>query len=441
MTDLDTSIRQGLGCLVDATPIPPTFHQIKQKEITTGVRRRHRRGLKLGAGALVVVSLVAVPAVAWEVGNPFARSYQPGDELAAHYGFVVPNADVGKEQVVTSLTGVKLGVEIARPHGVQVSPGDYLPTGPLGPLYAQIGDVPSTVSRSNPFAVTGVDVMTLQPGEVDATARNASGARDSIPVRFAGHTAQLWKPWSAEDSTVLSWRPTSSVGVLLLFGPAVSSTPLSMKEMERLATEVHPLKRVPVLARNDMTPEGGTTSGYWSLGQAATDRPGAFTSTWFSLAVLFGGPSSLPDALSNVVARGSLDGQHWTVRDVGDPVTGNLTLGGFGWREENGIAQPVAQSGLAAESTGSGSLRLIEGSAPDDVRSVRIILSNGSSITAPTVDIGRGWNDRLFGTAVITQSSNVLSIEGITATGHVAIVAHGDLPLHGNVAAEMATKP
>jgi hypothetical protein len=440
MTDLDTSIRQGLSHLVDLTPMTPSFDEIASP--ARGHKRRRRHAIRIGGVTLAALLAVGGPTLALGISNPFAHSYQPGDELTARYGLSVPPSEVGHASSAVSSAGPTLEMEVGRRHGLVVRQGEFLPTGPVGPIYAQIiGLHPGTKKYAQ------VVVMTAQPKEAMAAAESAAGTDVPRHVRFDGISAQLFTPWGQNDSVALSWRPSPSVGVVVASGPAVFGISASLHQLEQLAIEVKRLERVPQLATNPISKVGGggELGGYWSLVPTFATRLGG--SVWSS-------NPTLSNLLGTRIARGSTAGHRWTARVTGDPATGSLSIGGIGVNAKT--EQPVFTRGLSATSspgppthlmltppaTTHATLMLVDGSAPEGVRAVRIVLSDGSAYLVPTVSSTLGWHRQLFGTALPVQTAYVSRIEALNAHGKVVLSAEGALlDLRGNSGGMLNTQP
>jgi hypothetical protein len=421
MTDLDTSIRQGLSHLVELTPMTPSIDEIASP--TRKRKRRRRHAVRFGGFTLAALLAVGGPALALGISNPFARSYQTGDELTSRYGLSVAPSEVGHKLSAVSSAGPTLGMEVERRHGLVVRQGEFLPSGPVGPIYAQIIGLHTGAKE-----YAQVVVMTAQPKEAVAAAQSAAGTSVAEQIRFDGISARLWRPWGQNDSLVLSWQPTASVGVVVATGPGGFGTPASLHQLEQLAAKVKSLKKVPQLATNPISRVGGDgqAGGYWSLVPTFATR--------------FGGVWNLPDPLlSNLlgtrIARGSTAGQKWTVRVTGDPATGNLSIGGIGVNVKT--RQPVFTKALSVSSIPTNAhpgLMLIEGSTPEGVRTVRLLLSNGSTKLVPTVNSTLDWRRRLFGTALRFQTAHISRIEGLNARGKVVLTLAAALDLRGHTA-------
>lgn len=108
MTDTDTSIRQGLGYLVDLTPLAPTFDQVGDQMIPTRKRqRRIRRRIELVALAVVVIAgVIAGVNLSSDKSSPKAKPGGSGhapvvDPKAGEGGFTVaPSTDLVNGQSV-----------------------------------------------------------------------------------------------------------------------------------------------------------------------------------------------------------------------------------------------------------------------------------------------------------------------------------------------------
>lgn len=136
-----------------------------------------------------------------------------------------------------------------------------------------------------------------------------------------------------------------------------------------------------------------------------------------------------------LASRGSTAGQKWTVRVTGDPATGNLSIGGIGVNVKT--RQPVFTKALSVSSIPTNAhpgLMLIEGSTPEGVRTVRLLLSNGSTKLVPTVNSTLDWRRRLFGTALRFQTAHISRIEGLNARGKVVLTLAATLDLRGHTA-------
>ena len=91
MTDIDTSVRQGLGYLVDSTPLAPTFDQVKEQMVPP---TNHRRiGNKLLIAAMAAVVVVGVIVGLSLSSGPSSQSKAPAS--TGHSPLVDPRAGNG----------------------------------------------------------------------------------------------------------------------------------------------------------------------------------------------------------------------------------------------------------------------------------------------------------------------------------------------------------
>ena len=333
MTDLDTSIRQGLSHLVELTPMTPSIDEIASP--TRKRKRRRRHAVRFGGFTLAALLAVGGPALALGISNPFARSYQTGDELTSRYGLSVAPSEVGHKLSAVSSAGPTLGMEVERRHGLVVRQGEFLPSGPVGPIYAQIIGLHTGAKE-----YAQVVVMTAQPKEAVAAAQSAAGTSVAEQIRFDGISARLWRPWGQNDSLVLSWQPTASVGVVVATGPGGFGTPASLHQLEQLAAKVKSLKKVPQLATNPISRVGGDgqAGGYWSLVPTFATR--------------FGGVWNLPDPLlSNLLGTRIARINGWTEVDGesdGRPRYRQFEYRGH-WRERQDSAASVHEGAERVE--------------------------------------------------------------------------------------------
>jgi hypothetical protein len=107
VTDIDTSIRQGLGYLVDSAPLAPTFDQVREQIAPTTSGRRI--GYQFVVAAMAVVGVAGVIVGLSLSSSPSTQSNAPRstghsplvDPKAGNGGFtVVPSTDLANGQSV-----------------------------------------------------------------------------------------------------------------------------------------------------------------------------------------------------------------------------------------------------------------------------------------------------------------------------------------------------
>ena len=434
MSDMDTEIRRAVFEWAEHAPVPPRLDELTSREndpAAGGPWAGHR--VFLAAVVVAVVGLIA--GVAWV-------STRPQDATVVQAG-VTPGrattADVAGQSLGSRMgfaqapTGFSLDYEFFRDQALTAG-GSVLPTGPLGPVYAQYLRplaVPDgyTVPKSQTDntlpdpARWSVGLVTVLPVEQGDVVLAAAGHSDGKSVTVNGHDGLAVTAWSATDDNVVSWTQD---GVAVVF-VGTSITP--MAQLEKLAAEVASLEHTPVLDPvgpriDSLTSE--SLKGSWSLPPGAAivfgpDPAGGTFSGWSML----GGAGPLSNAFSTVVAHGTGEFGAFTVRAAGSPSAGGpmepmsvprTATGQSLWPD--GLAVVLGNNPSASE--------VVEGFAPLDVRQVRVVLSDGRTFQAPTHDVGRGWPTLVFGIGVpdlhddrTASGLHVVRIDGLGVGGTV----------------------
>ena len=181
MTELDTMIRKAVLERVDRAPMPPSIESIDALDRTSlsVTSRTPRRGVLVGAGLVALVALLAgVLVTARLTRRPVAGvgRHDPGSRRQAGHAPGRPLAAGARTASPNGVPGYHfLTMELDRPVGLAADDVAYLPTGPLGPMYAQSIRIdydpqPSPAGRQDGFAV-----LTVLPEEQAAVLAAASG--------------------------------------------------------------------------------------------------------------------------------------------------------------------------------------------------------------------------------------------------------------------------
>ncbi len=452
MTDLDAEIRRAVCELADHAPVPPGVDDLAitgtepWSACHAGLRSGGRRPLLvmavtvgivlIGAGAIVasrredstVVQLGLAPGGA-------TVADVAGQTLAARVGFASPPS------------GYDMPYEFGR-DGALTTADSPLPTGPLGPVYAQYLQPTQPAEAQDPTtgdtlpdpALAAVGVMTVLPIERTDVVMGAAGHTDGQATTVNGHPALVVTAWSEHDDNLVSWEQ-DGVAVVV-----VGSATTPVDELRHLAGQVAPLSQAPMLApAQPDSLRSVTFNGFWSLAPDApmVPRPGlmgiGFTG-WSTLR----GAGPLWNAFSTVVDHGSVDQGRYTVRAAGHPegsanlapaAPGRTISGQVQWDDEVITDQVIFSSGNGPD--------LIEGITPTTVKHVRIRLSDGSTYLALTYDVGRGWPIAIFVQPVpIIHGDNTptglhaVHIDGLSADG--AVLNSGPSTLGNGVPSGMA---
>jgi len=429
MTDLDTQIRRAVNELAEHAPVPPPVDELALVAIEPR-RTVNRR-------PLLVVAIAAAVVV---IGAGVAVSSRRDDPTVAQVGLASGHATVA--DVAGRTLGARLGFAVA-PAGYGM-PFEFgrdtaltatdqpLPTGPLGPVYAQFllpdlvpasGLDPTTGDTVPDPALASVGVMTVLPIERADVVMGAAGHTDGQAITINGHPALAVSAWSEQDDNVISWEQ-DGVAVAV-----VSLASGSMDELRRVAAGVAPVEQTPLLSPPHPDPlRGATFNGFWSLAADAPELPRAGL-RWFGFTAWSTLRSAGPlwNAFSTVLDHGSVDQGHYTVRAAGHPEhNANLFPAGPGTNVDGSLHWDAEVITDQVTFSAGGGPDLIEGIAPPSVKHVRIRLSDGSTYLAPTYDVGRGWPMVIFVQPVpIIHGDNTptglhaVYVEGLGADGTV----------------------
>jgi hypothetical protein len=399
MIDLEAEIRQTVYEWAEAAPMAPTREELGGAIVFVSTRRRRSTLLVATAVALVALA-VGIIVVASRSDQTEVRSVPAptrvsvgdvaGQTLAATYG------------LAGAPTGYRLGDEFFRNASLTAA-DDPLPTGPLGPLYAQSfaraqGDDPSCANQGGSCDAP-IAVVTILPIEMDEVVLGAAGHSEGDAVRVGGNDAIYVEAWSASDSSVVAWREDDVA--IVVAAPA----DLGEQGLVELAGRVERLDGVPTLPVIDGTYDpthGPSAPSAWSLAPMPPvpyfTEDGLHVTAWVQLRDL-GAVSRL---LSTVVAHGEGGLGRTTVRAVGHPESGpSMSPGGVSSNLDGSIIWDA--SGSVSASThpvSAASYDVVDGMAPTTVSRVRFTLSDGQVIEGPTYDVGRGWPTRIFVVAV-----------------------------------------
>jgi len=436
MNDLETDIRRAVHEWAEHAPLAPSVDELVAPADRRSPERAPARDRRVFVAVAVVALVGLIGGVAWvSTRHRDATVLQSG----VTPGRVTP-ADVAGQTLTARLgfaaapAGFALDNEFIRDQALTA--GSVLPTGPLGPVYAQYlqplqlpdtytvpaSQTDGTLPDPSNWSTGVVTVLPVEQGDVVLA---AAGHSDGVEVTVHGHPGVAVTAWSPADDNVVSWVQ-DGVAVAVV-GTAI--TP--MDEIERLAEQVQPIENTPVLAPVGPTIDVLSSTafhGSWSLaaGAAATVAEDV-THRRFTGWDVLSDAAPLWNAFSTVVAHGTGDFGPFTVRATGSPSTfspvdpmnlvGDTATGSVTWPE---TVEIVLGSG------GAGGPDVVQGYSPIDMTDVRVVLSDGRTLSAPTYDVGRGWPVRVFVLPVpdlhddrTASGLHVVRVDGLGAGGVV----------------------
>ena len=408
MNDLDSEIRRVVFEWAEQAPVAPTLDHLTSPTGSAAAPRPP--GSRRVFVAAVVVAAVAL------IAGVVAVSTHRQDSTVVQAGITPARATLADVAGRTSGSrmgfpaapaGFSLDYEFTRDQALAAD-GSTLPTGPLGPVYAQYLrplDVPDTYTV--PAAQTdgtlpdpagwSVGVVTVLPVEQGDVVLAAAGHSDGKAVTINGHDGVAVAAWSAADDNVVSW--TQDGVAVVVVGTAI--TPLA--QIEQLAAQVRPVDHTPVLEPIGPTIDqlnSASVAGSWSLAPGAStmvgrDAGGATLTGWSILRSA--GP--LWNAFSTVVDHENGPGGRFTVRAAGSP-SASSTMEPMTVPRDATTGQPIwPDTMMVGLAVADGAPDVVDGFAPVDVREVRVVLSDGQTLQAPTYDLGRGWPVLIFAVA------------------------------------------
>jgi len=419
MIDPDAEIRQTVFEWAEAAPMAPTVDDLEGASPMARPRRPARLLVVAAAVVLVLVAVAVVvsartsgpqPSTVQSIPGPIPATFDDvaGQVLAARFG-------------VTPSGGYELTGEWGRDAALTAADGT-LPTGPLGPVYAQALDLGGEDSASS------VAVVTVLPTEQDDVVVAATGHDDGTPVTVAGRSATYVAAWSGDDASAVTWQQ-DGVAVVV-----VGRSALDQDALVAFAAQAAPVPDPPILPVGPEEVElahPDTSPASWSLAPEAP-RPATSVSPevpmhwngWFRMRA----HRAVVLALSTVVAHGRDELGPFTVRAMGQPDEGgSLYPGGTATRLDGTPAWDTAEN-LRVETRGIDGQRqdLVEGMGPASVVQVRVHLSDGQTFMGPTYDVGRGWPVRLFAVSLpgmhtdpVPGGLHVVRIDGIGPDGEL----------------------
>ena len=401
MSELESEIRIAVIERVDRAPMAPTIESIDSLDRAglPAVRRQPSRGVLVGAALVALLALIAGVLVTsrltrdpaqLSVGTTVAPPSKPatplaGRSLPARYG--LPNGVPGYRFFT---------MELDRPVGLAADDFTYLPSGPIGPVYAQnlrIDNDPTTFALPD---VDGIAVLTVLPEEAASVIASATGGGPTHSATVEGHEVTVTDQWSGTDNRAVSWE-RDGAAIIVTGSPSVTE-----QQLLSAAAAVTPIPTVPLLPPVDPQVKGsGQVPASYSLAPRpgpASDPTGPITqgTPWDELTSW---ADPLAPAMGTLVIKGDDGGDHYTVRAIGDPATDRDPIGAPGFDTSSDAAPigPMWMSLSVGETRPNLPNRFsVKGEAPTSVTTVHLVLDDGTTVEGPTYDAGRGWPGRSF---------------------------------------------
>jgi len=419
MTEIETDIRKAVIERVDRAPMAPSLESIDvlDRASLPVAHRQPRRGLLVGAGMVALLALVAGVLVTVRlsqddsqvsVGTTLAPQGKPatplaGRSLPARYG--LPNGVAGYHFFT---------MELDRPVGLAADDVTYLPTGPLGPMYAQNFRIDYDPSAFGLPDVDGIAVLTVLPEERESVTAAATGAGPTRTATVEGHDVTVTDQWSSTDNRAVSWVQDGAA-IIVTGSPSVTE-----EQLLAAAAEVKPIPSIPRLPPVAADAKGsGVLPASYSLTPRRTDDPKYLSIDGTPWDELTSWDDALAPAMGKLLASGRDGSDHYTLRIISDPMTGEFPLGApAGVKSEEPIPfGPVWISVFVGRSSPLLPNRYdVTGSTPVEMATVEVTLDDGTTLVTPTYDAGLGWPGRSY-TLFVADGRKVVHVNGRSSDG------------------------